>query len=331
MTESANTQELNISKPGRSKSLISPSEALRRNPDFFKDRKPQEANWILRVKHLDGRTEEMPPGTDWEAISKWGAVRTAVVTKPDGTPDFDRPRYDESPGVVVVAWGRDGKTGKIKVAMISQARPHADNSFDKSSVENMVFEQTPMGFLDKMVGEDQLEKFESLEDGAKREAGEEAGVIAIKDISYPEYSEQYNSPSFIGTSNSLAFVEVDLDKVDVLKIDRKEQIYQAEYIYLDRLIDNIKKGKTEMGYARLGTSNSAILIFLSNLSSFRNAERNEKILSTEGKANRKFKKEDPAGYLQHRLRVSKVRRPENFDANKRKAEKYLENLTTKAK
>lgn len=317
--------DLNISKPGKSEQLISPSEALRRDSEFF-EKRPPDNNWILKVRHLDGTVEEFPPGTDWEAVSRWGAVRSSVVTKPDGSPLYDRPRYDETPGVLVVAWGKDKKTGEIKVAMISQAHPHADNVFDTESDESMVFQQIPMGFLDKTIGKDQLEKFEPLEEGAKREAREEAGAAIVKNVSFPEYSNQYNSPSFSGTSSFLAFIEVDLDRVDNLKIDREEQIFKAEYISLSKLMDNIKKGKTENGYARLGISNSAVLIFLSHLDSFRNAERNEKILATEAEANKAFKKDNPAGYAKHRLRVANIKYPDRTKKNTEKVEQYLKNL-----
>lgn len=310
----------NISKPGRSKNLISPSEALRRNPSFF-EKRPKDVNWTLRVKHSDGRIEEIV-GVDWEAVSRFGAVRSAVVTKPDGTPDFDRPRYDEAPSVNIVAWGKDSKSGEIRVAMISQARPHADNAFDKQSSEDMVFEQIPMGFLDRVIGKDQLERFELTSEGAKRETGEETGASAVKDISYPEFPAHYPSPTFVGTSPTVVFVEVDLEKIDKLKIDRKEQIFNAEYIPLNQLMKDIKDGKTERGYARMCISNSAILIFISNLRQYQNADRNQKIIKVEGETHREFKKEDPEGYLQYMLRRSRINKPEAYEKNKEKAEEF---------
>jgi len=313
---------LGISNPGRSKDLISPSEALKRDPSFF-EKRPKDENWTLRVKHSDGRIEEIV-GADWEAVSRFGAVRSAVVTNPDGTPNFDRPRYDEAPSVNTVAWGKDSKTGEIRVAMISQARPHADNAFDKQSSESMVFEQIPMGFLDRVIGKDQLEGFESTSEGAKRETREETGAIVIKDISHPEYPEHYPSPTFVGTSPNVVFLEVDLEKIDKLKIDRKEQIFNAEYIPLSQLIRDIKDGKTERGYARMCISNSAILIFLSNLKQYQNADRNQKIIKVEGETHKEFKKEDPEGYLQYMLRRSRINRPEAYEENKVKAETFRE-------
>jgi len=39
-------------------------------------------------------------------------------------------------------------------------------------------------------------------------------------------------------------------------------------------------------------------------------KRQSEILTIEGLANREFKKEDPEGYANHRLRVSKIKKPE---------------------
>lgn len=317
--------ELNISNPGRSNHLIAPSEAKRRNPGFF-DNRPSDVNWTLRIKHASGQIEEFV-GIDWEATSRFGAVRSAVVTKPDGTPDFDRPRYDEAPSVNIVAWGKDPKTGEIRIAIISQARPHADNSLDQENTEDMVFEQIPMGFLDRVIGKDQLQEFEESPKATERELTEETGKkVVIKDISYPEYPYHYPSPTFVGTSPSLVFVEVDLEKIQEMEIDRNEQIFKAEYIPLNQLLQDIKSGKTERGYARMCTASSAILIFLSGLRQYQNAERNQKIISIETETYREFKKADPESYLNYMLLRSKVNKPEAYEKNQAKAEKFRDKL-----
>lgn len=259
---------LGISNPGKNRQLISPSEAVRRDPEM-------KFGWTLRVRHQDGHVQEIAPGTDWEAVSRFGAVRSAVVTSPDGSPSFDRPRYDEAPSINIIAYGRDKKTSQIKIGMISQARPHADNDFELESTDAPRFAQIPMGFLDKVIGKDLLEHFETAGEGAARETTEETGARVIRDISYPEYPKHYANPTFAGTSANLAFVEVDLDEIDKMKIDRTEGIFQADYIPLDQLIQDIKAGENEHGYTRMATANSALLIFLSSLSSIQNAESNE--------------------------------------------------------
>ncbi|SRR6266568_1491628 len=258
---------LGISNPGRNSNLISPSEAVRRKPEM-------NFGWTLRVRHQDGRIQELAPGTDWEAVSRFGAVRSAVVTSPDGSPAFDRPRYDEAPNINVVAYGKDKETGQLKIGIISQARPHADNDFEPNSTEAPRFAQIPMGFLEKVIGKDQLERVETAGEGAGRETTEETGAQVVKDISYPEYPKHYPNPTFVGTNSDLVFVEVDLDKIDKAKIDRSEGIFQADYIPLDALLQDIKNGKNEHGYTRMATANSALLIFLSSLSNIQNADSN---------------------------------------------------------
>ena len=65
-----NSAELNISNPGKGTHIIAPSEAIKIDPDFFQNR-PEWANWTLRVRHLDGRIEEIitPSKTYYEVDS----------------------------------------------------------------------------------------------------------------------------------------------------------------------------------------------------------------------------------------------------------------------
>jgi len=250
-----------IRKPGQAKNLVLPSEAKRVSPEFFEGR-PQ--NWVLRVKKTDGTIEELE-GVDWEAVSPFGAVRSAVVTDEAGKPVFDRPRYEEAPNVNIVAWGRDRKTRQIKVALISQPRPHADDPTNPANTEPLVFAQIPMGLKEKLLGKDQLEAYESSKQAAARETGEETGATAIKDISQPEFPYHNPNPTFVGTWSDLVFVEVDLDKVEELKASRNEPIFKAEYVPLKQVWKEIRAGKSDRGITRMCTSNSALLVYLSYL------------------------------------------------------------------
>lgn len=250
-----------IQKPGQARNLVLPSAAKRVNPEFFEGR-PQ--NWILRIKRADGTTEEHV-GVDWEAVSPFGAVRSAVVTDEVGWPVFDRPRYEEAQNVNIVAWGRDRKTRQIKVALISQPRPHADDPTNPENIEPLVFAQIPMGFKEKLLGKDQLEVFESSKEAAARETGEETGATVIKDIFQPEFPYHNPNPTFVGTWSDLVFVEVDLDKVEALRASRNEPIFEAKYIPLQEVWKEIRAGKTDRGITRMCTSNSALLVYLSYL------------------------------------------------------------------
>jgi len=255
------TPEKEIQKPGQSDQLILPSEAKRRNPKFFEGR-PQ--NWVLRVKKADGSVEEYE-GVDWEAVSPFGSVRSAVVTDEEGKPVYDRPRYEEAPNVNIIAWGRDKNTREIKVALITQPRPHADDPENPKNSKTLIFAQIPMGFKDRILGKDHLEAFESSKEAAARETAEETGASVIKDISQPEFPYHNPNPTFVGTWSDLVFVEVDLERIEALKKDRNEPIFAAEYIPLKQLWKELRAGKTERGITRMCTSNSALLIFLTYL------------------------------------------------------------------
>ena len=50
-------------------------------------------------------------------------------------------------------------------------------------------------------------------------------------------------------------------------------------------------------------------------------------LTAEGQANRLFKHEDPEGYVEQRLRVSRAKHPERAEENQRRADRhFLSNL-----
>lgn len=251
-------------RPGRSKQLVTVAEAISINPDFFVNR-PSDHNWILTVTRPGEAAEVFPPGTHFEYRSRFGAVWSAVVLDAEGKPSFDRPRYEESPNVNIVAWGRDKQSGQIKIALISQPRPHADDPQNPDNHESLVFAQIPMGFKEKVFGKDQSEAFESSQSAAGRETSEETGASVIKSTYEPEYPYHNPNPTFVGTWSDLVFVEVDLDKIEKLKSDRSELIYGADFITFKELAEEVKNGKTERGISRSCTSNSALFIFLYHL------------------------------------------------------------------
>ncbi len=286
-------QELGISNPGRCSQLISTEKAVKKDPSF-----PEKATWGITIKSVKtGEVYEFAPGTvDVEWISRFGSYRSAVVTDNEGNPLYDKPRSDEAPNVNIIAWGKDQNTHEVKVAIISQARPHADNEFETDNIDPMVFEQIPMGFKDKIIGKDQIEKFESVNEAASRETTEETGAFAVLDITYPEYPKHYPNPSFIGTTSDLVFVEVDLNQIDKMKMDRTEPIFKSDYIPVSKLLKDIKNGKTDHGYARMCTANSAILIFLAGLEEFQNAQRNHKFVSRRVETARAARGNDKTKY-----------------------------------
>ncbi len=212
-----------------------------------------ENNWILEVNG-----KQFPPGTDWKVKSRFGSVEAAVVVDKEGRPLFDRPSYSEAPGVSIVAWGRDAVTGEVKIAVIHQPRPHADDPEDRSSTEEMVFGQLPMGFMDKLIGKEEMEHFT---DAAKRETAEEAGASVVLAIEVPPYPYQNACPTFLRSWVDLCFVQVDLQKIGEGKKDATEPIYKAEYISVKELIKRVGAGKADGAAYRMGISNALWFIF----------------------------------------------------------------------
>ena len=211
--------------------------------------------WALTVNGLTVEGE-------WKLTSPFGSVDTAVVLHEDGTPSFDRPAYREAPHVNCVVWGR-GEDGIAKFAIIRQPRPHADNPEQPGNNHKpVVFGQTPMGFLDKIIGKDLVPKLEGVEQAAAREASEEAGVQVVLNVERPSYPWHNPNPTFVATWADLAFVEVDLEKIVELKPDRNEPIFSSEYITAEELRRRIAVGKDEEGAVYRGcTSNSVWMIF----------------------------------------------------------------------
>ena len=212
-----------------------------------------KAGWILTVNGV-----EMSPDTEWEANSRFGSIKTAVVMKDDGTPSFDKPIVYEAPATNVVAWGRD-KSGKVRVAVIRQPRPHADDPKQqgKDGHSAVVMGQLPMGYLDKVLG-----KFETPEEGGSREVGEETGAKVVLKVDRPRCPWHNPNPTFVGSWTDLVFVEVDLERIEALKADHSEPIYSAEYVSVPELLRRIREGEDEAGALyRMCTANSLWLIF----------------------------------------------------------------------
>ncbi len=203
-----------------------------------------------------------PPGTDFSVESRFGSVESAVVMNDKGEPDFDRPLYREAPSCTIVAWGRDRRRN-VRIGVVREARPHADDP-ERPGNEHaaVVFGQPPMGFLDKVLGKDLIERYESVESGAVRELGEEMGANVILSIETPPYPHHNPSPTFVATWCNIRFVEVDLERLGAMKLDRGEKIFSADFVLVRDLLRYIAKGTDETGAVyRSGISNSAWMVF----------------------------------------------------------------------
>jgi len=228
------------------------NDVLRDFPDF----KP---GWTLLGP--DGQ----PRAGDWTAQSRFGSAGHAVVMHADGTPNFDRPYYEEAPAVNVIAFGirwtrrRFRWKRNVLIAILQQPRPHADDPRKQGTDghASVVFGQIPMGFADKVLGD----KFESPEEAATREVAEETGATAVRRIIRPPCPWHCPNPTFVKSWTDILFVEVDLAKIGEMKTRRDEPIYSAEYVSQEELERRILKGEHEGAYYRASTSLSALKIF----------------------------------------------------------------------
>jgi hypothetical protein len=213
--------------------------------------------WKLFV---DGHQIDLP----WEVRSgNFGSVETAVVLDSNGLPVFDRPLYREASNVNLIVYGMD-ESGNVKIAIIRQPRPHADDPEQPgvNGHDPIVFGQIPMGFAEKILGE-------SIEDAATRETVEETGAKVVKSVTKPNWPWHNPNPTFVATWSDLRFVEVDLAQVERLRSTRNEPIYSAEFISPNELIKRIAEGKDDQGALyRMCTANSALFIFFSTFPHF---------------------------------------------------------------
>jgi 8-oxo-dGTP pyrophosphatase MutT (NUDIX family) len=212
---------------------ISFSEARKRKPDF-------KGGWILTVIHPDG-SEQQFGENDWKIESRFGSVHRVVVTDQDGQPLFDRPDYAEAPNVNMIVWGRE-RDGEIKLAVITEERPHADNPEDPTDTKPLIFGQVPMGFVDRVFNADDFRRYEDLLQGAIRESQEETGASTVLNRTQPKYPYLFPSPSFTRTSSRLYFLEVDLELIRERAKIYGEKIYNAEFIGVPELLARIRAG-----------------------------------------------------------------------------------------
>lgn len=241
---------------------ISLSRTIARDPTFF-ERRPADVNWTLVFKDPTTGEERRLAGVDWRVESRFGKVENVVVCDAEGRPQFDRPAYSEGPNVNLVVYGRDKRTGTIKIAVLHEARPHADQPNDASDPTPVLFGSTPMGFADKLFGKGvfQTALTEDLETAARRETGEEAGARMILKVTQPAAPRHNPNPTFVNTWSDLYFVEVDLEAVGPGQAKAGELIHSCEFIPVHELVRRISAGVHNGAYYRMCTTNSTWMIF----------------------------------------------------------------------
>lgn len=213
---------------------------------------------------------------------------------------------------------------------------------------------TPRGFADSKALESGQKMYDVEGSGARVQAnmqriiGEESGdALQIKRVLYlgsPRVNGSFvPADSKIGEGRSALFgVEVDYDAfitsqkvVTETELRRRKEQEEHEGLtgdILDFTLPQYANYKRNPDIAKdmaadFGTDTVVIDFLeksLTNLTTLDNARKRH--LTAEGEANRQFKQEDPEGYLNQRLRVSRAKHPERADENTTRAQNYLSKL-----
>ena len=237
--------------------------ATKRLKEVRKEHPEFEPGWQV---YLDGVL--VPHYESIDIVSRFGGYHDAVVVDSNGKPLFDKTSADEAPNVNCIAYGYEKGDGsemsRMRIGMLHQPRPHADDPEQPGSNDHepVVFCQVPMGFIDKLTGEE----LELPEDAAVREVFEETGAGTVRRVHRPGYPWHSPNPTFVTSWSDLCFVEVDLERIEALKSDRSEPIYSAEYRPISVWWKALGEGKDYAGAVqRSCTSNSVLGIFLATM------------------------------------------------------------------
>lgn len=179
----------------------------------------------------------------------------------------------------------------------------------------------------------------------KRIVGEESGdALHIKRVIFLG-SPRVNS-AFVTSKSAIFGVEVDYDKfvtaqkvVSPEELRRRQEAFEHEGLVgdiLDITLPQYAEYKRNSDLAKdmaadFGTDTVVIDFLERSLTEVSRKEaRQKRHLTAEGEANREFKKQDPRGYVEQRLRVSKSKHPERYEANVVRAGRYVNKMLGKA-
>ena len=247
---------------------------------------------------------------------------------------FERPTLAEGPHMILAPF-----------AINSNGQLHVFRTIQMRTGEAVI--DTPRGFADAKSLESGQQMYdvegagEKVTANMKRIVGEESGdALQIKRVVYLG-APRVNS-SFVTSKSAMFGVEVDYDAfvkaqkvVSPEELKRRQEAFEHEGLVgdvLDITLPQYVEYKRNSDLAKdmaadFGTDTVVIDFLeksLTDLSEREQAQRRH--LTAEGQANKEFKHEDPEGYVEQRLRVSKAKHPERANENQRRAERYLSNL-----
>lgn len=241
---------------------------------------------------------------------------------------FERPVVAEGPHMVLAPFAVD-KRGQLHVFRTIQYRTGS------AQVD------TPRGFADAKALEsgEQLYQVEEAGENVKanmqRVLGEEGGegLLQIKRVVYLG-SPRVNA-SFVTSKSALFAVEVDYDKfVQSSKLITEEELQrrreQEEHegliggildINLSEYVNYKRNSEIPRDLTADAGSDMVVIDFMG-----RQLDKLQRRQQVEVEANKGFKKSNPQGYLEYMLHRSKANKPESYEANRAKADRFAQKL-----
>lgn len=241
---------------------------------------------------------------------------------------FERPVVAEGPHMVLAPFAVD-RSGQLHVFRTIQYRTGS------AQVD------TPRGFADAKTLESGEQLYQVEEAGERVKAnmqrvlGEEAGesLLQIKRVVYLG-SPRVNT-SFVTSQSALFAVEVDYDRfVQSSKIITEEELQRRrEQEQHEGLIGGILdinlseyvnyKRSSEVPRDLTADAGSDIVVIDYMGRQLDKLKRRQKV---ETEANKGFKKSNPVGYLEYMLHRSKANKPETYEVNKAKADRFAQKI-----
>lgn len=238
---------------------------------------------------------------------------------------YERPTVAEGPHMILAPYAVD-KKGQLHLFRQVQMR----------TGEAVI--DTARGFAKTLEGGPQMYDVENssseIRDSMKKIAGEESGqALKIKRVTYLG-APRVNS-TFVTSKSAIFGVEVDYDEflesqkfITEEELQRRNEQFEHEGLvgaavdiplpeYVNYKLDsNLSKDMA----ADFGTDTVVIDFLAKNLS------KAKRILTREGEMRRRFKSENPVGYVQHMTTEAKYANPDKTDEIDKKATSYLSKL-----
>lgn len=284
-----------------------------------------ELQEILRAQGVS--VEVLGVQSIWNANQKVDAV-VQGVNRANPNSGFERPTVAEGPHMILAPYAID-KNGKLHLFRTIQMR----------TGEAMI--DTPRGFAAAKELEDGTQMYDDIDKNGdkitanmKRIVAEESGdALQIKKVRYLGFP-RVNS-SFVTSKSAIFGVEVDYEAfiknkkvVTEEELQRRREQFEHEGLVGDVLdiplseyVNYKRDSEVSKDMAADFGTDTVVMDFLAE-----NLDRTKRILSEQGQMRRKFKQDNPAGYVEHMLKESQYKFPDKADANQSRAEEYLSKL-----